>query len=379
MPKEVEVHTYLRFTAGGSDKDYQIHLVRATDLIRDTVGWLVNFAFGRHGSALKPGTKTDKAVSYEEATKVYLALLKEKQAKGYTTSDTGVAFAATDKEEQVSGLLPQLLNFIPEEALDKYFKDDNYWMEEKKDGRRKMVEKTGCVVNAINRKGLYVGMNDEVLKALMAANYVDFTIDTEDMGSYLYAFDLLSLDGIDFRGQGYGIRHDQLFSLGEDLPEIIQMARAYKNYKEKVDHFAELRSKGAEGVVFKNVDALYTVGRPNSWKNAPQVKFKFYASCVARVWKRNPTKRSVEVAVSDSMDFAHPSFKSVGNVTIPPNYEIPNSGDFVQIRYLHCFPNGGSLYQPIFQGIRDDISDPDTYDSLKFKQVVDGAEEDDET
>jgi bifunctional non-homologous end joining protein LigD len=45
----------------------------------------------------------------------------------------------------------------------------------------------------------------------------------------------------------------------------------------------------------------------------------------------------------------------VGNCTIPANHEIPNVGDLVEIRYLYAY-RGGSLYQPIYEGIRNDLS-----------------------
>ena len=47
--------------------------------------------------------------------------------------------------------------------------------------------------------------------------------------------------------------------------------------------------------------------------------------------------------------------KSVGNVTIPPNHDIPEIGQVVEIRYLYVMRVGGSLYQPVYLGIRDDV------------------------
>jgi bifunctional non-homologous end joining protein LigD len=44
----------------------------------------------------------------------------------------------------------------------------------------------------------------------------------------------------------------------------------------------------------------------------------------------------------------------VGNVTIPANHAVPNPGDLVEVRYMHMF-DGGSLYQPVYKGVRTDI------------------------
>jgi bifunctional non-homologous end joining protein LigD len=57
----------------------------------------------------------------------------------------------------------------------------------------------------------------------------------------------------------------------------------------------------------------------------------------------------------------------VGNVTIPPNKEVPAVGALVKVRYLYAF-KGGSLYQPVYIGERDDIAKSAcTLSQLKFK------------
>ena len=58
--------------------------------------------------------------------------------------------------------------------------------------------------------------------------------------------------------------------------------------------------------------------------------------------------------------------REVGNCTIPTNHPFPETGAFVEIRYLYAF-RGGSLYQPVYKGERGDKSETDLYESLKFK------------
>ena len=60
----------------------------------------------------------------------------------------------------------------------------------------------------------------------------------------------------------------------------------------------------------------------------------------------NNARRSIEVALGGT---------PVGNVTIPPNHDIPDIGQVVEIRYLYVTGIGGSLYQPIYLGVRDDV------------------------
>lgn len=48
--------------------------------------WTVDFAYGRIGSSLKYGTKTDTPVSYLSAKKLYDDLVQSKLDKGYITN-----------------------------------------------------------------------------------------------------------------------------------------------------------------------------------------------------------------------------------------------------------------------------------------------------
>ena len=57
-----------------------------------------------------------------------------------------------------------------------------------------------------------------------------------------------------------------------------------------------------------------------------------------------------------------------GNVTIPPNHRVPAPGDVVDVRYMHAFREGGSIYQPVYVGPRSDIPASECgADQLKYK------------
>jgi bifunctional non-homologous end joining protein LigD len=61
---------------------------------------------------------------------------------------------------------------------------------------------------------------------------------------------------------------------------------------------------------------------------------------------------------------------SCGNVTIPVGSDIPGIGDIVEVRYLYAFPESGSLFQPVYLGMRDDLELKDcTLDQLKWKRA----------
>ena len=88
----------LYFKEGSSDKVYQ------TELVPSGEGWKVNFAFGRRGNSLQPGTKTTKPVTYEAAKRIYTKLISEKQAKGYSTGASGARFQNTPNESRNTGI-----------------------------------------------------------------------------------------------------------------------------------------------------------------------------------------------------------------------------------------------------------------------------------
>ena len=121
---------------------------------------------------------------------------------------------------------------------------------------------------------------------------------------------------------------------------------------EKRARFDRLRNAGAEGVVFKDTDAPYTPGRPNS--GGTQLKYKFYKSASCVVLKSNGNRRSVALGLlSSNGDSDDPV--GCGNVTIPANHEIPAAGNVVEVRYLYAYPESNALCQPVYLGTREDI------------------------
>jgi bifunctional non-homologous end joining protein LigD len=121
-----------------------------------------------------------------------------------------------------------------------------------------------------------------------------------------------------------------------------------------------MTADGCEGVVFKHTDAPYIAGRPAS--GGTQLKYKFCATASFLVGKVN-ARRSVSLLLRDG-DKTQPA----GNVTIPPNHEIPQAGQVVECRYLYAYRESGAIYQPVYLGARDDIKAEEcTTAQLKYK------------
>lgn len=355
---EQELSTSLRFVSGGSNKDYFVCLGKVTGT------WGVSFHFGRHGGPYTYGTKVIDT-TYEKALSIYKKLVSEKVGKGYKQEGNDVTpgiVVTPSGEKKVSGLLPQLLCFIDESELNKYFLNNKFCMQEKKDGRRKIIRKVGDKVEAINRKGLVVGISETIINDVKKLSG-NVTFDGEDCGEKYYVFDILSHNGKDVRDKTYKERYQLLISIEDELWQSVEILPTFITLHDKAQAFGDLEDNKAEGVVFKDIDAPYTAGRPNS--GGPQVKWKWWADGTFEVISVKEGKRSVEVS---ALDKDTGELISMGNCTIPANYSIPKVGELVKVRYLYAYPNGGSLYQPQFEGQIDDKDLPDEYNTLKFKQ-----------
>ena len=354
MPNVIE-HIELRYQEGNSDKVYRAAVEKSGP------GYVVNFAYGRRGSNLNTGTKTEAPLPLQAATQVYRKLVDSKLAKGYRVHADGErASIATVTAKQDSGLRPQLLNPVTEEEADAYVKDNGWVAQEKYDGERMLIRRTaqGLFI-AANRKGVSVLVPSGVRDALKSVPG-PWVIDGEIVGAKFYAFDLLENALQDYRTLNYLRRYADLKDgFGKIESNHFEVAPTVFGTAMKKGFITGLKSANKEGAVFKKLDAPWNEGRPNSGGNA--IKLKFWASCSCVVLNVNEGRRSVMVALGD---------RPMGNVTIPPNFEVPEPGQVVEVRYLYVNGNRGSLYQPVYLGVRNDI-DPqvctEELQDLKYK------------
>jgi len=351
MSKET---TTLYYREGSSDKVYQASIEEARG------GFVVNFAFGRRGSTLSTGTKTGAPVPLAEAKSVFDKLVKSKLAKGYTPGADGTPYAHTANEERDTGIRPQLCNPIDdEETLAELLADNEYWLEEKFDGKRILLRKDAHGIIGINRQGLVVALPEPVVNAAVA-HEESLLLDGECIGDTLHVFDLLALDGESLLTRPFRERREKLEQLLLiDDPHLV-IVETVRTAVAKSQKYVALKAARKEGVVFKHPEAPYTAGRPAS--GGPWWKYKFTTTGSFIVCRVNTDRRSVGLEVRDGRRGIE-----IGNVTIPPNAAVPKLGTIVEVRYLYAF-KGGSLYQPVFLGVRDDLTPCDcTVRQLKFK------------
>jgi bifunctional non-homologous end joining protein LigD len=338
----------LHFREGNSDKVYHAAVEPKDD------GYIVTFAYGRRGNTLTTGIKNDTPVPLETATKLFNKLVASKVAKGYQPDgQSAKPYQQSGDEGRDSGIRCQLLNPVDKEDESRLLTGRTHCLQEKHDGRRLMVRKQRDTIP------------DPIRHAVEEIPF-DLVIGGEAVGDTLHAFDLLEVKGNCLRKRRYLDRHSGLLMIIPPNQPALRWVSTAIDPNDKVEIYEELRSTNREGVVFKDVDAPYSPGRPNS--GGTQLKYKFVESASFIVTARNE-KRSVTLGLFDGNELV-----SAGNVTIPPNHEVPAKGEVCECQYLYCFRESGSIYQPVYLGKRCDIPATEcTTDQLKYKADAEAA------
>lgn len=361
----------LQYKEGSSDKVYHVWL-RKSDA--EDGKFVVDFAFGRRGSTLNTGTKTNRPVAQGNATNVFEVLVRSKLEKGYQymqSKDVPPEYSqlVTDLAVKQTGIFPQLLNPIENvEECKEFINSDDWWMQEKKDGKRLIIRRVEDEVVGINRRGLTCGIPDAIANVMRNFPGPSIMVDGEAIGETLHVFDLMEFHGLDSRTCTYSKRCDALNVLVDGLQKNgtdkgIIIVPVFKRILEKKRVFEQMQKDNKEGVVFKQWAASYTAGRPAS--GGTQRKYKFYATASVVVNAVN-AQRSVGVVI-----YNNDKSSEIGNVSIPVGVAIPNEGQVIEVRYLYAY-KGGALAQPIYLGVRDDIDKSACTDTqLKYKADID--------
>lgn len=351
----------LYYSEGSSDKEYHAEIIPVPG------GNVVNFRYGRRGGTLATGTKTSSPVELSQAQQIYDKLIKEKTAKGYTQAQSGTPFQGMEQAGQKTDFIPQLLNPVTEEAAMHLIANHDWATQQKMDGERRAAHAENNSVIGMNRKGLIVPLPQAIVDELLTiARDGAIRIDGELIGDTLYVFDLHIHQGKPLHDLPW-LKRMRLAQITLAPCHCIQTLSAAVTRKDKHILWQEVSEAKGEGIVFKRIDSPVVPGRPNSGGDWRKFKFTETASCC--VMAINNAKRSVRIGLLDEAlpDATLDHLTPVGNVTIPPNHDIPSPGDTVEVEYLYAYP-GGSLYQPVYRGKRHDLDLNDcTRDQLKYK------------
>lgn len=397
---------------GSSDKVYILGIMRLEPLTSTTWSPSQNFAVVAHyGRRYGPLTVTHKGhfSTLVEATKKFNSLVREKSAKGYeliesvTTPEEGAqASAPTPAPYVPAPFVPSapprprcvLLNAVSPDSVDSLLEAPEWALQPKIDGQRLLVEiAEDGTIRGFNRRGVEVTVPANIVEGLdgfpTGVTY-DGEITGGADGQVFHIFDVVdenltfqqrteALERVFGRQEGRPpagrlltpYRQEALEGIvGQNGNGSVRLVRTYIDRWAKRESLKTLADANREGVVFKRLDARYTVGRPNS--GGSYLKHKFVQSATCQVLRVN-NQRSVEIGLVGPG--ALPS-RSCGNVTIPANHEIPAVGQLVEVQYLYANPvvsdfsrGSATLYQPVYLGVRDDADGPDSFVGLKMKAV----------
>jgi bifunctional non-homologous end joining protein LigD len=274
-------------------------------------------------------------------------------------------------DELLASLLAQQPNPIDETSVDQLIHDLGWGMQDKYDGKHISVRVRNGRGQAFNKKGEPTNIPQTVMDGILAARS-DLEVDGELIGQRYVAYDLLSFGNTgDLRGRNYKFRHECLAMVKDWTIEVAPLYTTREAKRERFEYLKSVKANGeahGEGVVFKRLSAVFTVGRPAA--GGDMLKYKFWATCSCIVAQGRDGKRSVALMLlgPDST-----TTTIVGNCTISNKkvdgqlIPVPEVGDIVEIRYLYAY-RGGSLYQPTYIGPRDDVSaDECLMSQLKYK------------
>jgi bifunctional non-homologous end joining protein LigD len=342
--------TRLTFEDGRSSKEYRVAIEPKDG------GYVVNFAYGRIGSALKDGTKTASPVSLEAAEKIAQKLLNDKMKKGYQPDGEN----STMPVESARGDIVfqcQLSNPVTETKLRELLHESDYLAQIKYDGERRPVFVENGEVTALNRTGRAVSVNPAFVAPLLEmADKAGgkLILDCEDMGETLRVFDVLFAFGEELKSKPFSYRVSVLDKL--DImtnSETVLFCETYRlNNCSALSMVLDFsKNSGQEGLIFRKANAIYEAGRPASLGTS--LKLKFTNDLSALVKSIHSSKRSVNLVLLD----ANGTEVDMGNVTIPNNASIPAVGDVVDVNYLWAL-EGGKLIQPVFKRNRTGEIEP---------------------
>lgn len=374
----------LFFQEGTSDKVYN------ATIVEDGSGtYSVDVEWGRRGSKLNRGRKAIK-VSLAVAEKTYARLVREKTSKGYEEltdavqpqeqappEGEGSGSRATGVRKKV-GHVAQLLNAIEQDDAFEHMEDDLMMVQQKLDGNRVLLHVEDAEVVPTNRAGQRTTVHAAILEAARAfplGTVVDGEVVPGEGGPTYWLFDILFWGPEDVRTEGYGARWERLSaSIAPLLSGPMAILACARTTDEKWSLYERLREARAEGIVFKDIRAPYTPGRPSS--GGTQLKHKFVKS--ADVLLTENAGNAYQMAVYRGPRLCHVGkvFSGTSNTIREEIDEALARGErpIAEVRYLYA-TDDDQLFQPVFVRLRDDKEDSEcVLEQLeKTNRVVQGV------
>ena len=223
-----------------------------------------------------------------------------------------------------------------------YLNSNSWGMQQKIDGWRMLVSTGPHGTVTYNRKGEYLEAPQTVLD-FFADFTTKWTFDGELLGDTYWIFDLLKIPTGDIRSWPLARRYELLTMLEDKLTGPVQLVPLITENKEQV--MEDLRSRGAEGVVFKLLSAEYS-GKETS----ACLKYKFVKQVDCVILDRG---------VGDKDNFVLGMFDGAKYVDVGKCSALTGDGpeadigSVIQVDILYV-TKGDRLYQPVKPKLRFD-------------------------
>jgi bifunctional non-homologous end joining protein LigD len=252
--------------------------------------------------------------------------------------------------------VPMLCETADELFLDQYLTSDDWWMEQKLDGHRVMIQIHYGEPTPFNRNGnlFKQSMNPMVLDDFRDPRFSGTWIfDGELLNRHYYVFDVMAVSNLgkdmDLRNVPFCTRRTFLDGLFDRwAPMHTDLVGLVRTEHGKRDMLARIEQAQGEGVILKHRDGLYYPGR----RSHHMLKHKFVDTAdvvIEEVWREG--KRSVGLYAYD-----RGTKVPVGSCTMTErNLSRVQVGDVIEVKYLYRGA-GGRLFQPRFVRLRNDKS-----------------------
>lgn len=367
MPNIIET---IRLHSDSSSEGGKLYTVEIEEISDGE--FIVTYENGPAKGTQRKRNKTPTPVSKERAHHIATALVKSKTSSTYSILSSQEPSSLIQPATQTTAehtIFTMPLNVADDDTLAELLESESWAMQEKSDGERRVLTSDGSSVEGFSRYKVPKPVHKNHIEALKDHKV---SLEGELVGDTLHLFDIRSIPN-ELNNNGtecvlnrpfkerWLLLASFLATTGINNNPNFKLTNTVTSAKDKNTMFNQLKDDGAEGVVFRDLDA-HNVPSRTPQKNNGIYKWKFYETLSVIVSKHHDSKRSVSIHCLDDN-----SPVPVGNVTIPPHTSIPDIGDIVEIRYLYGF-KGGSLFQPLYLRVRDDVYPSHcSTDQIKYK------------
>lgn len=235
---------------------------------------------------------------------------------------------------------------IPKQVM-RFIDDPKFGGQEKCNGKRRVIVRQDNIIFCFNKKGQKRDLPPALRKVLLKHKLNKFVLDVELEDIVIKVFDALILGDEALAPKPYKIREARCHQEFDNFDPLVRVLKTAKTREEKLALYYRLLAENAEGMVFKNLLAVYIQGDA-----CQHFKVKFWktvdAFVIARTVENGRVKDSVRIGVYDRkgnvIEISGVSLIGRGKVDV---------GDVLEVKCLYSTPDN-HIVQPVMLQKRDD-------------------------